>query len=840
MKLDGVRRIVLAGAAAGALLGAISPGMAAPVPLTNAATATFKAVPGGAEWARGAMRLRVEALTSDILRVRLAPDGVWAEDASWAVSPQIRHDRGAVTATADGFATSTMRVHVDPQNGALTVTNLAGQVITADAPTPYRRDGEHGFELRRALPVGEHVFGLGDKTGELDRRGGSFVDWNTDSFGFKSSTDPIYKSIPFFISAGGRGGAYGVFLDNTWRVFFDFAHKEPDVATMSAPNGAIDYYVIAGPQVRDVVRRYSDLTGKAPLTPRWALGYQQSRYSYMSASEVRQIAARLRAERFPTDVIWLDIDFQDRNRPFTTNPATYPDLPGLTKDLGADGFKLVTIADLHVAKISGYVPYDTGLAGDHFVHAADGSTYVGEVWPGPSVFPDFTKAKTRDWWGTLYAGFATAGVAGFWDDMNEPAVFRTPTLTMPIDNQHRIASDDFAPRTASHAEIHNVYGMENSRATYDGVRTLRPDQRAFVMTRASYAGGQRYATTWTGDNSSTWEHLRLGVHQILNLGLSGFSYSAADAGGFAGGPSPDLLTRWFEIGAFLPLFRDHSAKGTPRAEPWVDGPEHLAIRRRFVEARYRLMPYLYGLADENSRTGDPIMRPVFYDYPDALSAPCDQSMSFTLGRDLLIAAPPKPESPQPYDVCLPSGGWYDYWTGQPVKASAPAKRGPIQSASQAAAVQAGAPASLTETPSLDRLPVFVRAGAILPRQALVQTTAQMPKGPLELEVYPGSDCQGVLYDDDGASTDFSRGAFYRQTVRCVVRPDGGVEVIFGAAEGKRAPWWREIKVHIHGWTAASVHADVDGRPFAAAVTPASSEVTVELDRTVQTTLAARP
>ena len=494
------------------------------------------------------------------------------------------------------------------------------------------------FTLRKQLPLSTHIFGLGDKTGGLDRRGKAFVDWNTDAYGFSSADDPIYKSIPFFLAVGGEGGSYGLFLDNTRRTWFDFGHREEDVITLGGPDGPIDYYLIAGPSTAEVVRRYTDLTGKAPLTPLWALGYQQSRYSYMTADELRQIAARLRSDRVPTDVLWMDIAYQDRNRPFTIDTNAFPDMKGLVADLGRQGFRAITITDLHVARLprQGYAPYDSGAAINAFVHNPNGSVYVAPVWPGPSVFPDFTDAKIRTWWGTLFRRQVEDGIAGAWNDMNEPAIFETPTKTMPLDVVHRIASDDFAPRTATHAEIHNVYGMENTRATYDGLRRLAPNERAFVMTRASYAGGQRYAVTWTGDNSATWDHLKLSVQQLINLGLSGFSYSGADVSGFAGGPSPDLLTRWFEIGAFYPVFRDHSATGTPRVEPWVDGPEHLAIRRRFVEERYRLMPYLYALAEQNARTGDPIMRPVFYDYPDALAATCDPAMTFTLGRDLLV------------------------------------------------------------------------------------------------------------------------------------------------------------------------------------------------------------
>jgi len=406
--------------------------------------------------------------------------------------------------------------------------------------------------------------------------------------------------------------------------------------------------------------------------------------------------------------------------------------------------------------------------------------------------------------------------------MNEPAIFNTATKTMPLDTVHRIDSDDFAPRTGDHREIHNVYGMQNTRATYDGLLALRPNERPFVMTRASYAGGQRYSVTWTGDNLATWDHLKLSVHQIINLGLSGFAYSAADVSGFAGGPSPDLLTRWFEIGAFTPVFRDHSATGTPRVEPWVDGPDHLAIRRRFVEERYRLMPYFYALADQNSRLGDPIVRPVFYDYPSAASASCNQSMAFTLGKALLIAPPPSPESPQTYDVCLPAGGWYDYWTGLRTGTPEPTTQGPIQSATQAVPTARSNGDRVSETPRLDRLPVFVRAGTILPRQPLVQSTAQTPSGPLMLDVYPGADCVGTLYEDDGTTLAYQRRGFLRQKVTCAMTPNG-LSIAFDTREGSFKPWWSQVTVTVHGWTTAAT-ATVNGKRVASMVDSAGQTV----------------
>jgi alpha-glucosidase len=334
--------------------------------------------------------------------------------------------------------------------------------------------------------------------------------------------------------------------------------------------------------------------------------------------------------------------------------------------------------------------------------------------------------------------------------------------------------------------------MLNSRATFEGLKQLEPDERPFVMTRASYAGGQRYAATWTGDNSSTWNHLKLSIPMLLNLGMSGFAYSGADVGGFIGSPSPELMTRWMEIAAFTPIFRAHSEKGTPPKEPWVDGAEHLRIRRQFIEQRYRLMPYLYALADENARTGAPLMRPLFYDFPDALDAPCEQPTAFLLGDRLLIAPPPDLESPQAYKICLPAGRWYDYWTGAPTSQM------------------------ITVTPVLDRLPVFVRAGAILPGQPLVQSTSQTPQGPLSLDVYPGDDCRGTIYADDGHSAAYAQQGYFRQRVHCVETAIG-IDLDFDAREGQFQPWWHQVAVRVHHWRGGA-QAFLDGQRIADPVT----------------------
>jgi alpha-glucosidase len=461
------------------------------------------------------------------------------------------------------------------------------------------------------------------------------------------------------------------------------------------------------------------------------------------------------------------------------------------------------ITDLHIADRAnqGYAPYDSGTAGDHFVKNPDGSVFVGKVWPGPAVFPDFTRKESRAWWGTLYKEFYGDGVAGFWNDMNEPSVFETPTKTMPLDVVHRIDEPGFVSRTAPHAEIHNVYGMENSRGTYEGLLALKPNQRPFVLTRATYAGGQRYASTWTGDNSSSWNHLRMSTPMLLNLGLSGFSMAGDDIGGYAGSSTQDLLTKWIEVGEFNPIYRDHTEKFTADQEPWVGGPEMEAVRRKYIEDRYRLMPYLYTLAEENSRTGVPMMRPLFLEFPDATAdkhpLDLDAANQFMLGANLLIAPAPYPEAPDSYAVTFPPVGWFDYWTGAKVAGSA---REAV-AVSTGAALGVGELQSVKITPQVDVLPVFVRAGSILPFAPVVESTQEKPEGPLTLKVYPGEGCEGSLYQDDGISFAYKQKDFLRVKYSCESTQDG-LRLQIGTREGSFQPWWSGVQVTIFGWNSA--------------------------------------
>jgi alpha-glucosidase len=757
-------------------------------------------LPNGVRILSSGTILQITALRDDVLRVRESHGAPLPEDASWAVLPAARTASVAVTPESDGFHTTELRVRISADL-RITVSDLAGKILQTDT-----RPAEwHGtaFHVYKQKFEDEHFFGLGDKPGPLDRAGEAFTMWNTDSFGWQESTDPIYKSIPYFIEDR-EGRALGVLFDNTWRTFFDFGKEVPNQYSFGAPNGPLDYYLMYGPDPKHVVETYAWLTGPTPLPPMWTLGYQQSRYSYYPQSQVMEIADRLRKDRIPADAIYLDIDFQDHNRPFTVDKERFPHFTQMIHELAEKNFHVVAITDLHIAKLpnAGYAPYDSGTAGDHWVKNPDGSVYTGIVWPGPSVFPDFTRQITRQWWGTLYKGFVDDGVSGFWNDMNEPAVFTYPSKTMPDDVQHRIDEPGFAPRTAIHLEIHNIYGMENSRATYDGLLALRPNQRPFVLTRASYAGGQRYAATWTGDNSSTWNHLRMTVPQLLNLGLSGFAMSGADVGGFAGSPSPDLLTRWLQLAAFQPIDRDHAAKGTRPHEPWVDGPMHEEIRRHFIDERYRLMPYLYTVAEEMSRTGLPIDRPLFLEFPHATAdghpIDLDSGSEFLFGPDLLIAPAPSPSEVGDYEVNLPPGIWYDYWTGQRLDRR---EQTVARDLEQRDAAQPNKP--LLITPKLADLPVYVREGTILPIAPLTQSTSEKPNGPLTLRVYVGNDCHGEIYLDDGKTFDYRSGQFFRQHFTCEVAANHHLVVHIATPEGSFVPWWSQLRIEALGWTPAA-------------------------------------
>lgn len=730
----------------------------------------------GVELTAGTAKVRVTAFRSGVFRVRLAPNGNFAKDFSWAVielpdPPPVKIEESQETLKV--IAGNTVAV-MQKSPLLISFSDALGNALLADEPTlPMAWNGPH-IHTWKKMPPEEQYYGLGDKPGPINRRNRSFTNWNTDEFGWQESSDPLYKTIPFFIGLR-QGVAYGVFFDNTYRSSFDFGKESRDSFSFGAEGGELNYYFIAGPEPKKVVEEYTGMTGRSPLPPLWSLGYQQCRYSYYPESRAREIVKTFRDKKIPADVIYFDIDYQQGYAPFTINREYFPTFERMISDFLAQGFHTILITDLHIKKDPGhgYVPYDSGIKEDVFVKSPDGSVYVGSVWPGDSVFPDFTLTRVRNWWGNLYKDFVGMGAAGFWNDMNEPSIFLRADKTMPLATVHRL--DDGT--TLDHRAVHNIFGMENARATYEGLLKLQAGERPFVLTRAAYSGAQRYAATWTGDNSSTWNHLKMSTSMLLSMGISGFPLVGDDIGGFAGSPTPDLLTRWLEVGTLNPIDRDHTNKDTADQEPWVHGPEHEAIRRKYIELRYRLMPYLYTSVEETTRTGLPLMRPLFLEYPQA-SEFYDNNRDFLFGHDLFVA-PITTEMLDSEDVSLPPGEWYDFWTG-----AKHAYKEKIQL-----------------HPRLDEMPLYVRAGAILAMQPVIQHTGETPDGPLQLRVYPGSDCKGSLYQDDGHTFAYRKGEILRINYSCSVSAIS-LTITSSIEKNSYKPWWHNATLTVYGATAA--------------------------------------
>ncbi|HEV7767969.1 MAG TPA: glycoside hydrolase family 31 protein [Thermoanaerobaculia bacterium] len=746
----------------------------------------------------------ITALSPEVIRVRVTPAGREVRDYSYAIVDRELESPGAtfaLDAEQSTLFTDALRVTIHHAPFRVAFSSSGGESLDEDDSRGTVLSPAGAIRVSKRLRNDEQIYGLGEKNGPLNKRGWklggySFTMWNSDTFGYDASTDPLYVSVPFYLVLR-SGKAHGIFLDNTFRSNFDIGHQTEGVLSFGAEGGALDYYFIHGPDPKSVLQRYTQLTGRMPLPPLWSLGYHQCRYSYYPESRVRFIADNFRERRIPGDVIWLDIHYQDRYRPFTWNAKRFPDPARLIGDLRKQGFRTVTIVDPHPPKVSEYAPYESGLAGDHFVKNPDGSIYEAPVWPAKaedgdtpdwsnpnglmSVFPDFSKPATRAWWGGLHADLLDAGVAGIWNDMNEPAVFDTPTGTMPLDVRH---DNEGAP--SDHREVHNVYGMLMTRSTHEGLLRLRPNERPFVLSRASFAGGQRYAALWPGDNVSDWTALRSSIPMLLGMGLSGYPFVGVDIGGFAEAPTPELFTRWLQAGVFYPFMRTHSAFGTPDQEPWSYGADHEEINRRAIELRYRLLPYIYNVMRESAESGLPAMRPLMLEYPED-GATYGMDDQFLFGSDLLVA-PVLRAGVTSRGVYLPRGDWYDYWTGQ----------------------RHSGGKSISVPVTLASLPLFVRAGAFLFQQPVVQHTGEMAGQPLDVTLYPGGNSERFLYEDAGNGFDYQSGAFARR--RFAVREEAlGFVVEIDAPDGSYRPQSRALRVSVP--RAAATRVSIAGEPL---------------------------
>lgn len=512
------------------------------------------------------------------------------------------------------------------------------------------------------LPSGTSLYGTGEVSGPLERTGKRIFTWNTDAWGYSAETTSLYQSHPWVLAVLPDGKALGVLADTTRRCEIDLRENSTIKLSSASPYPVITFGPFNSPT--EVLISLSHAIGTVFMPPKWSLGYHQCRWSYETDERVRQIATNFRERGIPCDVIWMDIDYMHGFRCFTFDKERFPDPKTLVEDLHAMGIHAIWMLDPGIKHEEGYHVFDSGTNSNIWILKEDGEPFVGEVWPGPCVFPDFTQKEARLWWASLVKDFVSNGVDGIWNDMNEPAVFKTVTKTMPENNIHN-ADAEFGGRQ-KHTHYHNVYGMLMARSTYEGMKLANEKRRPFVLTRAGFIGSQRYAATWTGDNLSTWEHLHMSIPMVLQLGLSGQPLSGPDIGGFAGNATPRLFGRWMGVGAMFPFCRGHSEAGTTDHEPWSFGEECEEVCRLALLRRYRLIPHIYTLFYEAHKKGIPILSPTFFaDSKDKRLRNIENS--FLLGP-LLVCASTIPEcGSHELSHVLPNGIWmrFDFGDSHP-------------------------------------------------------------------------------------------------------------------------------------------------------------------------------
>jgi alpha-glucosidase len=612
----------------------------------------------------------------------------------------------------------------------LTVETYQGQTVCADALGVQRRE-DGAVRLSMHLQADEACYGLGERAESLNLRGGHYRLWNTDPpRPYMRGDDPLYYNIPFYVGVH-NNAVYGVLWDNSNRSLADLGKQDASELVFESEAGAVSYYLFAGADLNGVLARYTELTGRIPLPPLWFLGYQQCRWSYYPDEAVLDLAHEFRTRRIPCDVLYLDIHYMDDYRIFTWNNKLFTNPSQMIRMLHDQGFRVVAIVDPGVKIDPEYAVYRSGLREDVFLRYPDGELVAAAVWPGLCHFPDFTRSDVRAWWARHCLEFLSCGLDGLWNDMCEPATFALHAAdTLPDCVRHGREGQG-----GDHLENHNVYGMQMARATLEALKTYRPDARPVNMLRAGYAGTQRYASSWTGDNSATWDHLRLSISMTLNMGLSGAPMTGPDIGGFFESPDGELLTRWLQAACFLPYYRVHAALGTAQQEPWVFGEPYESINRQTIALRYRLLPYIYSVVAQAAEYGWPVVRPLFtleMDNPSLRSV----DDSYLLG-DALLVAPILERGAVERSVYLPrSADWYDFWTnerydgGQVIQVSAP----------------------------LHRLPLYVRAGTTLPLWPEMQYVGEQALEQLTLRYYPGSH-ETVLYEDAGEGTGYLQGQY---------------------------------------------------------------------------------
>jgi alpha-glucosidase len=703
-----------------------------------------------------------------IVRVRLDKKNL-GRDFSYAVVAKPQNTKTNITQTDREITilTDSLKTIISKKPFAVAFYTLDGQIINQDEKGLQNSWVADEITVYKHMQPNERFVGLGEKTGNLDRKGEGYTNWNYDAFGYATNRDPIYSSIPFYIGIH-DGLNYGIFLDNTFQTDFNFGASNNRFSSFAAQGGELSYYFIYHKKLAAIIGSYTSLTGRMKMPPLWSLGYQQNRYSYYPETEVMRIAQTLREKKIPADGITLDIHYMDHYKLFTWDKERFGNPEAMNKKLNSMGFKTTVIVDPGIKVEKGYEAYEDGVKQDIFVKYADSTNYTAEVWPGWCHFPDFTSEAGRAWWRNKVKFFSNTGVSGIWNDMNEIASWGQKMPSNIIFN--------YDGALASHKQAHNVYGMQMARSSFEGA-VEATNKRPFVLTRAGYAGLQRYTAIWTGDNRSEDDHMLLGVRLLSSLGLSGVSFTGMDIGGFTGNPSINLYARWIQIGAFNPYFRNHTAVNTKSSEPWSYGEEVTEISRNYISLRYKLLPYLYSTFNESVVDGLPVVRSLAIDNTfDAKIYDTQFQNQFLFGQAFLIA--PFESTKDFGNIYFPKGKWYNLYTG---------------------AVEQGNTEKIVRL-SLQKLPVYVKESSIVPMQSLVQTTAEKPTDTLTINIYKGDvNNSFIYYEDDGESYSYEKGDFYK---RIIFYDAAKKTITFNRVEGSFKSKFNNIKLVFHGFAPA--------------------------------------
>ncbi|MDK0955163.1 glycoside hydrolase family 31 protein [Clostridium perfringens] len=624
---------------------------------------------------------------------------------------------------------------VDKNTTEISFRNLEGNIINEDFQ-PSFKDEEGNVYISKVNDCLAY-YGLGEKGGDLNKKGCYTENFNTDDPETDDDSITYYKTIPFYVALK-EESTYGIFFDNSFRSYFDMGKEMGDRIFFGAIGGQIQYYFIPGESIKEVVKNYTALTGRMEMPPLWSLGYQQCRFSYFSQEEVRELVKTFEEKDIPLDVVYLDIDYMDGFRVMTFKTPNFNDAAGLISDLKEKGIRTITIIDPGVKVDEEYDVFKRGKEGNHFTKKLDGEIFIGAVWPGDSAFPDFSNKDCREWWKSELKKFISEhGMDGIWNDMNEPCVFNNDHKTMLETCLHN--SDN---GVIEHKEFHNRYGFEMSRCSKEAQEELNPNERGFSMTRATYAGGQRYSSVWTGDNMSLWNQMRMSISMNANLGISGFSFVGNDVSGFGLDSSEELFIRWMEMGPFIPIFRNHSNMYTRRQEPWAFGPRAEKIAKKSIELRYELLPYIYDLYYISHKEGLPIFRPMIMEYEKDMNL-LNMREQFMLGENMIVA-PVLYEGERSKTVYLPKGSWFNYFTREKLQGDKWYKL-PCE---------------------LDEILVFVKEGSIIPTyNKKFRNVKERPKNIL-LKVF-GENAKGFHYNDDGHSMEYLEGKYTYMDIKVV-------------------------------------------------------------------------